>query len=159
MIIREASADDAAALESFHVGDLSSVWLAEVAEIVGGLIVWQRDIGHAALDRRVVVLEIDGDIVAVCAHERIEHVSAGPLDDHRYVMVVAVRAARQRTGVATLLFESVLADMQQRGVLTASWLVHPRNLGSILFARARFPEADETYPPEDHPYVRFELRL
>lgn len=74
-------------------------------------------------------------------------------------MVLAVRFDQRRSGVATLLLESVLADMQLRGVMTADWLVHPRNLGSIQFSRTTFHEASETYPPDDRPYVRFTLRL
>lgn len=32
-----------------------------------------------------------------------------------------------------------------------TWLVHPANHSSILFSRGTYPEADETYPPEDNP--------
>ena len=74
-------------------------------------------------------------------------------------MVVAVRASHRRSGVGTTLLESVLAEMQREGVLTASWLVHPANLASAAFSRTGFPEADETYPPDDRPYARLTLRL
>jgi hypothetical protein len=37
--------------------------------------------------------------------------------------------------------------------------VHPRNHASILFSREVFPEAAETSPPEDKPYVVFTLSL
>ena len=49
--------------------------------------------------------------------------------------------------------------MQRDAVRTVSWLVHPANLGSAAFSRTSFPEADETYPAEDRPYVRFTLLL
>ncbi len=159
MILRDATAADAGALESFDLGGQPSVWLDEVAEIVAGLARWQHDEDHRDLDRRVIVAEVDGAIVAVTAHERLEHDTLGPLAEHRYVMVVAVRASHRRSGVGTTLLESVLAEMQHEGVLTASWLVHPANLASAAFSRTGFPEADETYPPDDRPYARFTLRL
>jgi hypothetical protein len=68
VILREATADDGSALESFDLGDTSSPWLAEVAEIVSGLLAWQRDKETVDLDRRVVVAELDDEIVAVAAH-------------------------------------------------------------------------------------------
>ena len=66
VILREATADDGSALEAFDLGDTSSPWLAEVAEIVSGLLAWQRD--KEPVDRRVVVAELDDEIVAVAAH-------------------------------------------------------------------------------------------
>ena len=159
MILRDATAADAGALESFDLGGQPSVWLDEVAEIVAGLARWQHDEDHRDLDRRVIVAEVDGAIVAVTAHERLKHDTLGPLAEHRYVMVVAVRASHRRSGVGTTLLESVLAEMQREGVLTASWLVHPANLAPAAFSRTGFPEADETYPPDDRPYARFTLRL
>ena len=53
MILRDATAADAAALESFDLGGEPSVWLDEVAEIVSGLLGWQHDEDSANLDRRV----------------------------------------------------------------------------------------------------------
>ena len=159
MILRDATAADAAALESFDLGGQPSAWLDEVAEIVAGLVAWQHDDDLSDLDRRVIVADVDGAIVAVTAHERLEHDTLGPLVEHRYVMVVAVRADHRRSGAGTALLESVLAEMQREGVLTASWLVHPGNLASAAFSRTGFPEADESYPPDDRPYARFTLRL
>ena len=159
MILRDATADDAVALAAFNVGGPPSTWLDEVTEIVSGLISWQHDHDHQALDRRVIVADIDGQIVAVGAHERIEHDTLGPLPAHRYVMVIAVQPDHRRTGVGSILLESVLAEMQHDGVATASWLVHPANLTSIAFSQATFPDADETYPADDRPYARFTLRL
>ena len=49
----------------------------------------------------------------------------------------------------------VLAD----GVRLVHWLVYPTNLASIAFSRTVFPEAHETYPPEDKPYASFVLSL
>ena len=74
-------------------------------------------------------------------------------------MVIAVRSDYRRTGLGSALFESVLAEMQLEGVVTSSWLVHPANHASVEFSRRVFPDADETYPPEDRPYARFTLRL
>ena len=45
----------------------------------------------------------------------------------------------------------VLAD----GVRLVHWLVYPTNLASIAFSRTVFPEADETYPPEDKAVGQF----
>ena len=144
MILRDATAADAAALRTFDLGGQPSAWLDEVAEIVAGLVAWQHDDDLSDLDRRVIVADVDGAIVAVTAHERLEHDTLGPVVEHRYVMVVAVRADHRRSGVGTALLESVLAEMQREGVLTASWLVHPGNLASAAFSRTGFPEAAES---------------
>ena len=97
MILRDATADDAVALAAFDVGGPPTAWLDEVTEIVNGLISWQHDHEHQELDRRVIVAEARGEIVAVGAHERIEHDTLGPLREHCYVMVIAVRADHRRT--------------------------------------------------------------
>lgn len=159
VILRDARSDDQTALQSFDLGSDRSPWLDEVAEIVLGLIAWRDDAEQTPLDRRVVVADEDGDIVAVAAHERIEHEGLGPLAEHRYLMVVAVRADRQRSGVARVLSESLISEMQRDGVRTVGWLVHPSNLGSIAFSGSVFAEADETYPSDDRPYARFTLGL
>ena len=159
MILRDTTADDESALEAFDLGDIRSQWLDEVAEIVSGLVAWRDDAEHLPLDRQVVIADDDGEIVAVAAHERVEHERLGPLSEHRYLMVVAVRADHQRSGSARVLTESVFADMQRHGVRTVGWLIHPSNLASIAFSRSVFAEAGETYPPEDRPYARFVVSL
>jgi N-acetylglutamate synthase-like GNAT family acetyltransferase len=159
VILRHATTDDEPALESFDLGDTRSPWLDEVAEIVSGLIGWRDDAEHHPLDRQVVIAETEGEIVAVAAHERVEHERLGPVTEHRYLMVVAVRADHRRSGIARVLTESVLAEMQRDGVRTVRWLVHPGNLASIAFSRVVFAEADETYPSEDRPYASFLLGL
>jgi N-acetylglutamate synthase-like GNAT family acetyltransferase len=159
VILRDATGGDESTLASFDVGGAGSPWLDEVAEIVTGLIAWQRDPDQLGFDRRIVVAEVDGEVVAVAAHERVDHELLGPLSEHRYLMVVAVRADCRRTGAARVLAESLFADMQRDGVRTVRWLVHPRNFASIAFSRSVFPEADETVPPEDRPYVSFVLSL
>jgi N-acetylglutamate synthase-like GNAT family acetyltransferase len=159
VILRDATSDDEPALESFDLGDIRSPWLDEVAEIVSGLVGWREDVEQTPFDRRVVVADDEGEIVAVAAHHRVEHERLGPLAEHRYLMVVAVRADQQLSGIARVLTESLLAEMQRNGVRTVGWLVHPANFGSIAFSRSVFAEADETYPPEDRPYARFVLDL
>lgn len=128
-------------------------WLDEVVEVVEGLIAWRDDPSERAFDRRVVVAESDGQIVAVAAHERLEHERAGVLSAHRYLMVVAVREDRQRTGLAQMITEAVIAEMQSEGVQSVRWLVHPGNAPSIAVSRSVFPNADESSPPEDDPYI------
>ena len=130
-----------------------------MAEIVSGLVGWRDDAEHLPLDRQVVVADEDGAIVAVGAHERVEHEGLGPLAEHRYLMVVAVRADHRRSGIARVLTESLLSEMKLDGVRTVDWLVHPSNFASIAFSRSVFAEADETYPPEDRPYARFVVNL
>lgn len=49
--------------------------------------------------------------------------------------------------------------MQSDGVQSVSWLIHPANAASVAFRRSVFPDADESSPPEDDPYVRFVLGL
>jgi len=70
-----------------------------------------------------------------------------------------VQADQQHTALARLLIESTFADVRANGCESVEWLVHPRNRSSIQFSRNVFPEADETQPPEDHPYVSFALAL
>jgi len=77
VILRYATAADAGALESLDLGEQPSVWLDEVSEIVAGLVRWQHDEDHTELDRRVVVAEVDGAVVAVTAHERLDHDTPG----------------------------------------------------------------------------------
>ena len=159
VILRHATDDDAEALNSFDVGDTSIPWLAEVAEIVAGLLGWRSDPAATDEDRQVVIAERDGELVAVAAHVRLVGADGRSMPDHRYLMVTAVRADQQRTGLAQRLVETVLVDLRSQGVASVEWLVHPGNAASIAFSRAVFPEADETKPPHDAPYVSFALSL
>ena len=129
-----------------------------MTEIVSGLIAWRDDPTQAAFDRRVVVAEDHDEIIAVAAHERSENLR-GPLTEIRYLMVIAVRHDRRRDGIARVVAESVVADMQHHGVHLVHWLVYPTNLASITFSRSVFPDAYETYPPDDAPYASFTLSL
>lgn len=158
MIIRHARDSDAEQFESFDLGD-SGLWLDEVAEIVAGLVAWRSDPHAEQRDRQVIVAVTDSRIVGVTAHERLARSGGRVWNDHRYLMVTAVRGDQQRTGLARLLVESVLADLGSRGCESVEWLVHPSNRPSIEFSRNVFPEADETQPPEDDPYVSFALAL
>lgn len=158
MILRDVASGDDAALATFDPG-AGTPWLEEVVEIVDGLIAWRDDPAEYAFDRRVVVAEDGGQIVAVAAHERLEHERTGVLAAHRYLMVVAVRQDRQRSGLARAITEAVIAEMQSDGVRSVSWLIHPRNAASLSFSRSVFPDAEESSPPEDDPYVRFVLGL
>jgi len=72
VILRDAIASDDAVLASFDPGS-GAPWLDEVVEIVDGLIAWRDDPAERSLDRRVVVADDDGQIVAVAVHERVEH--------------------------------------------------------------------------------------
>ena len=74
-------------------------------------------------------------------------------------MVTAVRADHQQTNLGRTAVEAVLADLRNSGTETVEWLVASQNHASIAFSRSRFPEADESQPPEVDPYVRFLLRL
>ena len=115
VILRDACEDDAPALESFDPGS-GTLWLDELVEIVRGLPAWRDDPSQADYDRRVVVAEVDGEIVAVAAHERDEHERLGVLVEYRYLMVVAVRVDAHRTGLARVLTAAVLAQMRTDGV-------------------------------------------
>lgn len=158
MILREATEEDARALDSFDSGS-GTPWLDEVVEIVDGLLRWRDDPTQVDFDRQVIVAEIDGEVVAVAAHERMEHERIGVLIEHRYLMVVAVRTGHQGSGLGRAVTEAIFAEMQADGVRSVRWLVHPRNYASVAFSRAVFPEAGETSPPEDHPYLSYELGL
>ncbi|MEP1123598.1 MAG: GNAT family N-acetyltransferase [Ilumatobacter sp.] len=107
----------------------------------------------------MVVAVTDGHVVGVTAHERLGRSGGRVWNHHRYLMVTAVRGDQQRTGLARQLVESVLADLASTGCESVEWLVHPSNRPSIEFSRNVFPEADETQPPEDDPYVSFALVL
>lgn len=106
-----------------------------------------------------MVVAVDGDTIeGLAAHTRLVDERGDAMPPHRYLMVVAVSADRQ-PGHARYLVESILAQLQDEGVRTVEWLVHPRNLASIAFSRSVLPEADETQPPEDKPYTCFVLAL
>ncbi len=74
-------------------------------------------------------------------------------------MVTAVRDDHRRRGLAGLLVESIVTDLQLRGAASATWLVRPDNAASLAFSRSVFPDADETSPPEDKPYLAFIVHL
>jgi hypothetical protein len=61
VILRHATDADAEALHSFDVGDTSIPWLAEVAEIVAGLLGWRSDPAATDEDRQVVIAERNGE--------------------------------------------------------------------------------------------------
>jgi len=151
VILRHATLAAAPVLEDFDLGGDASPWLDEVREIVAGIVAWRDDIAQSHLGRRVLVGEEDGAIVAVTADECLEDEHGRVLDEHRYLMVVAVCADRRRSGAARLVTESLFAMTQAEGTRSVRRLVHPSNSASVAFSRAVFPEADETYPPEDRP--------
>lgn len=160
VILREATDEDAGAIEKLNLGGASTPSLDEVREILSGLMRWQRDAERAVLDRRVVVADVDGQIVAVAAYEYLIHEATGaPYPNYRYLMVVAVHAGHRRSGVARFLLESLFTEMAMEGVTTVSWLVAPDNPESLAFSYNVFSEADETQGPEDRPYLRFSLAL
>ncbi len=159
MILRPARADDSVAFEAFELGDTSEPFLAEVAEIVGGLWGWVSDPTASELDRVVLLAEEEGQLVGVIAHHLLIGENGDVIDGHRYLMVTAIQRRFQRGGYATAIVEAVLDELREGGVRTVDWLVHPRNLASIAFSSRTFPMADETSPPEDRPYVRFLLHL
>jgi hypothetical protein len=90
VIIRHARDSDAEQLERFDVGR-SSPWLDEVAEIVGGLLAWRSDPDAARRDRQVIVAVVGSRVVGVTANERLSSSGGQIWNDHRYVMVTAVR--------------------------------------------------------------------
>lgn len=160
MRLRRTQPDDATTLQPFSLGPLDAAWLQEVAEILHGLLGWESDPAAHGLGREVAVLEDDdGGVVGVAAHETLVDTDGRVYLNHRYLMVTAIRHDRQRGGLARLLVESVALDLQRRGVASLSWLVHPANHASVAFSRSVFPDADETYPPEDRPYAAFTLWL
>ena len=127
---------------------------------MAGLLEWRDDPGATAEGRNVVVA-VDADDVVVGAAARTSIVAdAGRVwPEHRHLVVTAVRRDRQRSGIAQLLVESLVADVATRGARTIEWLAHPANEASLSFSRRLFPEADETSPPDDAPYVRFVIGL
>lgn len=159
MKLRELRPGDETVLERFDLGPSQEQWIVEVREIVAGLTGWRNDPDSAPLDREVLVLEDAGVIVGVAAHEATR-TSSGVINcQDRYLMVTAIVADRQRSGLATLLVKSTIDDIRQQGGRTVTWLVYPSNAASVWFSRTAFPEADETSPPEDRPYLAYTLTL
>lgn len=159
MILRSAIDTDRAALKSFDIGNTSSAWLAEVAEIVAGLFDWRDDPDRIAEGREIVVADDGGEVVAVAAHTAFVADNGHVWPTHRYLMVVAVRADQQRSGVAKKLVESLFVRMAEQGAVAVEWLVHPSNVASMWFSRKVFPQADELSRPQEKPYVLFVLEL
>ncbi|MFT5978519.1 MAG: GNAT superfamily N-acetyltransferase [Candidatus Azotimanducaceae bacterium] len=158
VILRHAHDDDAEQLDTLDVGG-SSEWLDEVSGIVSGVLAWRSEAAAAPRDRQVVVAVEDGRVVGVTAHERVASSGGRVWSEYRYLMVTAVRADQQRSGLARFLVEAAIAEMRSLGCESVEWLVHPRNRPSIAFSRNVFPEADERQFPEDDPYVSFVLDL
>ena len=159
MKLRRLTAADSEALIAFDLGVASSPHYLRGLGDSEGLSAWERDPAAAALDRQVFVLDDDGEIVAVAAHERLENPDGHILLTNRYLMVTACRADRQRSGLARLLVDSIVGELQRGGTRTVHWLVHPSNTASLAFCREVFPDAHETYPPDDKPYVAFAILL
>lgn len=159
LVLRRIVEADWPGLAQFDLGSANTPWVREVAEIVEMLPRWQADPAFTAFDRRALALVENGQIVAVAAHEATQ-TTRGTTDlRNRYLMVVAVRFDRQRSGLAELVMKSVFVALKANGTESVKWLAHPRNVQSIALSRSKFPEADETNPPEDQPYVAFTLWL
>ena len=128
-------------------------------EIVGGLLGWRDDPAALHEDRRIVVADVDGEVVAVTAHSMFVDTAGRTYPESRYLMVTAVRIDHQRSAIGQILVESPLVDLRNHGCETVEWLVAPGNHTSIAFSRSRFPEAEESQPADVAPYVHFFLRL
>ncbi len=163
MRVRAARAADDAAFASFEHGlDLKEPWADEVAEMIDTLWAWRSStVPEARLqDRCVIVAEEAGRIVAVLAHQLLLAESGQPYARHRYIRLVAVNARHRRDGYAASLMEHVLDELQQSGVVTVSWLVHPANQASYLFCEAMFGAvAETTQPADEKPYLRYVVTL
>lgn len=72
MLIRPARESDAEAFVGYE-HPRRGVWIDEVVEIVHGLLAWRVSALAAEHDRQVLVLEADGAVVAVCAHEATDN--------------------------------------------------------------------------------------
>jgi hypothetical protein len=99
-ILRPIVEADWPELAHFDLGSANTPWVREVAEIVEMLPRWQADPAFTALDRRALALVEKGQIVAVAAHEAIQRARGTTDLRNRYLMVVAVRFDRQRSGLA-----------------------------------------------------------
>jgi hypothetical protein len=71
-VLRDATSADEATLRAFDLGPTRSRGLDEVAEILDGLVSWRESQSEAGVDRRVIVADDQGSLVAVAAHERID---------------------------------------------------------------------------------------
>ena len=163
MKVREAKDADDARLASFDPGlDLSQPWALEVAEMIDTLWAWQSSsVPEAEVeDRRLLIAEDRGVVVAVLAHQLLLSDAGVPFAGHRYIRLVAVDARYRRDGYAASLMEHVLTELQVAGVSTVSWLVHPANQASYLFCEATFGHvAEMTQPADEKPYMRYILSL
>jgi GNAT superfamily N-acetyltransferase len=163
MRVREAQAADDAALVDFDHGlDLKEPWAQEVAEMIDTLWPWRSSsVPEIHIeDRRVIIAEDRGTIVALLAHQLLLSEVGLPFARHRYIRLVAVHARYRRDGYAASLMEHVLTELQVAGVSTVSWLVHPANQASYLFCEATFGDiAEMTQPADEKPYLRYTLTL
>lgn len=81
--------------------------VAEVEQwIRGHAWAWFRD-GADSEDRRLLVGDIDGEIIAVSAHVLVD-------PSTRYLMVLAVEREHRGQGIGRLLIGDTVADMQER---------------------------------------------
>lgn len=147
--LRAAEDDiDGPDLAAFRCADRTKRHEADVEDFVCAALVWRNAPGGD--DREVLLLDDDGDVLGVVAHEND--------DGDRFVNAVAVRCDRHGEGLGKEILGSLLYDLSQHMPgLTASWLVHPANFPSHGMSNAL--GAEPTWPPEDRPFTRYSIGL
>lgn len=120
----------------------------EVEEFVREAMSWADD--PDGVDREVLVLEDDGEIVGVVMHEDD--------DGDRFINALAIRNDHQAQGLGKLVLTTVLDDLSERYPgCVATWLVAPANFASHALAESVGAEA--IYPAETKPNALYSIAL
>ena len=144
--LRPATEADREALESFVCAPLGVRFQTEVEDFARTLLDWRLE----EPGRDVFVLEADGAVAGFVAFEADE--------DGFFINAAAIHTAAQGRGLGTLMLSSFLADLAaEHPGAYAWWKVDPRNLASCIMSSR--VGADDDYPPEIRPHVRYTVVL
>ena len=146
--LRAAESADRDELARFACARPERQFEIEVEEFVREAMSWAED--PDGVDREVLVLEDDGEIVGVVMHEDD--------DGDRFINALAIRNDRQAQGLGKLVLTTVLDDLSERySGCVATWLVAPANFASHALAESVGAEA--IYPVETKPNALYSIAL
>lgn len=148
MFLRAVVPEDRDELAQFECARPERPFELEVEEFVRDAISWVDD--PEGVDREVLVLEDDGEIVGVVMHEDD--------DGDRFINALAIRIGHQGRGLGKLVLTTLLDDLGARySGRVATWLVAPANFASHALAESVGAEA--IYPAETKPNALYSIAL
>jgi hypothetical protein len=146
--LRLALEADRAELARFECASPQRSHELEVEAFVRSALDWLEE--PDGVDREVLVLEEDGQILAVVMHEDD--------DGDRFVNALAVRTDHQCRGLGRQVLAALLFDLSSRYAgSVAIWRVAPANFASHKVSDA--VGAVASYPPDVKPFALYAISL